>query len=410
MAPFHPTGIIGILVTLLIGFCFGFVLERAGFGNARNLAAQFYLSDMRVLKVMFTGIVTAMLLTFAASAVGLLDFSRVWVPPTYFWPGVIGGFVLGVGFIVGGYCPGTSLVSMATLKIDGLLFATGVFSGLFAFAQSMPWVWRFWNTAGSAGRLTLADWLGVDAGLLVVGVLLMAVGAFWFAEQVERFFRRGDSPAPAPEPRIRRFRRTALVAGVLLALTTAVVGQPSVEREIAWQQDSLQQRLQRREVFVDPAELLDLMHNNQIQRVLLDVRDLSDYNLFHLVDARHVTLEQLQTNWPSTLAHESVVVVMSNDEQRATEAWKRLAVQGVNAYILAGGINRWLDLYREQLANIPGQQVAATGDDQLRYPFDEALGARADYARPPRQEVAKRSFERHVKTLKPVRAEGGGCG
>src|SRR5512134_3426669 len=106
MAPYTFGPSATTVVTLVIGFFFGFVLERAGFGNARNLAAQFYLHDMRVLKVMFTAIVTAMLLIFLASAVGLVDFARVWVPPTYFWPGVLGGFVLGVGFIIGGYCPG----------------------------------------------------------------------------------------------------------------------------------------------------------------------------------------------------------------------------------------------------------------------------------------------------------------
>ncbi|MCH5373790.1 MAG: YeeE/YedE family protein, partial [Planctomycetes bacterium] len=375
------------------------------------LAAQFYLTDMRVLKVMFTAIVTAMLLTFATSSVGLLDFGRIWVPPTYFWPGVIGGLILGVGFIVGGYCPGTSLVSMATLKVDGLLFASGVFGGLFLFAQSMPWCWTFWNTAGSAGRLTLADWLGVDAGLLVIGVLLMAVAAFWFAERVERFMRRVDVDTPTPpNPRIRRFRRVALAAGVVLALATAIVGQPGIERRIAWQQDQLSRRLEQRDAFVDPAELLDLMHNNQIQRVLLDVRDPSDYNLFHLLDARRSTLDELDAGQPSNLSQESVVVVMSNDEQRAIEAWKRLAVQGVNAYVLAGGVNRWLDLYREHLANIPGPQVAATGDDLLRYEFDTALGARTAYARPSADEVSKRSFARNVKLRKPVRAQSGGCG
>ena len=49
----------GLLVGTLVGFAFGFVLERAGFGNAKNLAAQFYLTDTRVLKVMFSAIATA---------------------------------------------------------------------------------------------------------------------------------------------------------------------------------------------------------------------------------------------------------------------------------------------------------------------------------------------------------------
>ena len=107
MAPLDLTAAIGstgsIVVFLAIGFGFGFALERAGFGNCRKLAAQFYLYDMTVLKVMFTAIVVAMLLVFWASALMKLDFDRVYVNPTYLWPGILGGLLLGVGFIIGGY-------------------------------------------------------------------------------------------------------------------------------------------------------------------------------------------------------------------------------------------------------------------------------------------------------------------
>ena len=104
----------------LIGFGFGFVLESSGFGNSKKLAAQFYFRDMTVLKVMFGAIVTAMVLIFSHGRLGLLDFNLVWVNPTYLWSGIVGGLIMGVGFIVGGFCPGTSLVAMATLKIDGV--------------------------------------------------------------------------------------------------------------------------------------------------------------------------------------------------------------------------------------------------------------------------------------------------
>lgn len=107
MAPYDLTAAAGSVGTigiyLAIGFGFGFALERAGFGNSRKLAAQFYLHDMAVLKVMFTAIVVAMLLIFWASSLMLLDTGRLFVNPTYLWPGIVGGLILGVGFIVGGY-------------------------------------------------------------------------------------------------------------------------------------------------------------------------------------------------------------------------------------------------------------------------------------------------------------------
>jgi hypothetical protein len=98
---FVPFGI--YLVYLLIGFAFGYVLEMAGFGTSRKLANQFYFRDMTVLKVMFGAIITAMLLLFSATALGLLDYNLIWVNPTYLWPGIVGGLIMGFGFIIGGF-------------------------------------------------------------------------------------------------------------------------------------------------------------------------------------------------------------------------------------------------------------------------------------------------------------------
>ena len=102
------------VVYLLIGVAFGFVLESAGFGNSLKLAGQFYFKELTVLKVMFGAIVTAMVLLFLSSAIGILDYNLVYVPETYLWPGIVGGVIMGVGFIIGGFCPGTSVVSTQT--------------------------------------------------------------------------------------------------------------------------------------------------------------------------------------------------------------------------------------------------------------------------------------------------------
>lgn len=106
MAPFDLTTLGSAAATavyLAIGFGFGFALEKAGFGNSCKLAAQFYLHDMTVLKVMFTAIVVSMVLLFAASGLALVDFERIYVNETYLWPALIGGLMLGAGFIIGGY-------------------------------------------------------------------------------------------------------------------------------------------------------------------------------------------------------------------------------------------------------------------------------------------------------------------
>ncbi len=148
------------VVFALIGFAFGFTLEMSGFGDSRKLAAQFYFTELTVLKVMFTAIVTAMVLTFGAVGLGILDFSQVWVNPTYIWSGIFGGLIMGVGFIIGGFCPTTSLASASTGKIDGMLFMLGGFFGAAIFAETEPLFTNWYNNAGYFGRLTLDQVFG----------------------------------------------------------------------------------------------------------------------------------------------------------------------------------------------------------------------------------------------------------
>src|SRR5512138_2845475 len=148
----------------VIGFAFGFTLEMSGFGNSRKLAAQFYFTDLTVLKVMFTAIVTAMVLTFGAVGLGILDFSQVWVNPTYLSSGILGGLIMGVGFIIGGFCPTTSLAAASTGKIDGMFFVFGGFVGAFLFAETEQYFTNWYTNSGYYGRITLDQVFGVPTG------------------------------------------------------------------------------------------------------------------------------------------------------------------------------------------------------------------------------------------------------
>jgi hypothetical protein len=188
-APFYKFGMfndeISLVVAVFIGIAFGFVLERAGFGSARKLAAQFYFTDMTVLKVMFTAIVTAMLGVTLLAAAGILDLSLVYLTPTNLLPQVAGGLLLGVGFVIGGYCPGTSCVSAATGRIDGMVYLAGIVAGIFIFGESFPLIEDFYEST-PMGQVTLPQLTSLPYGLIVLAVVVMAIGAFAAAEWGER--------------------------------------------------------------------------------------------------------------------------------------------------------------------------------------------------------------------------------
>ena len=197
MAPFYEFGRFGdtasLLVAVLLGIAFGWFLERGGMGNARKLSGQFYFTDLSVLKLMFSAIVTAMLGLFWLSWAGLLDLSRVYVPETFIAPQLVGGLVFGVGFVVGGLCPGTSCVAAATGRKDGLALIAGMLAGVFVFGEAFPVIGPFADST-PRGSWTLPDALGLSYGTVVGIIVAAALGAFAGAEWLERRAERPVRP------------------------------------------------------------------------------------------------------------------------------------------------------------------------------------------------------------------------
>jgi len=171
-------------IALLVGMGFGFVLERAGFGRADNLAAIFYGRDFRVLRVMFTAIVTGMTGLYFLDLFGALPVYSIGVMDTYVVPQLVGGLLLGAGFIVGGYCPGTSIVATVSGKIDGLLFVAGILTGSFLFTLNGYSLQSFADSH-HMGRVLMGEFFGLPSGVMVFLVALMAIGAFFAVGKVE---------------------------------------------------------------------------------------------------------------------------------------------------------------------------------------------------------------------------------
>lgn len=176
-------------IALAMGFLFGFVLERAGFGDSRNLTNIFYFRDMRVLRVMFSAIVTCMIGLIVLSFLGLFDY-QVLVESsllkTYLWPQIVGGLIFGVGFAVGGYCPGTAAVGVVSGKLDALVFVLGMVVGIWVFAAGFP-VWGDFYLSSPLGRLTLWQVFGLDKLVVAAAVFVMALAAFWLAGLAEKW-------------------------------------------------------------------------------------------------------------------------------------------------------------------------------------------------------------------------------
>jgi len=193
MAPiFEHTSEWNLLAALIIGFGFGWVLERAGFSTSRKLAGVFYGYDFTVIKVFFTAAITAALGLLILNQMGLVYFDEIWMPRTYLAPTIVAGVIMGLGFIMGGFCPGTSVSAAAIGKLDAMLFIGGLAIGMYFYGFTYEFLWEDFRNSNNLGKVKMGELLGVNEGIAVLGFILMAFGTFWLVTTIKKKYKIKD--------------------------------------------------------------------------------------------------------------------------------------------------------------------------------------------------------------------------
>ncbi|UCE03577.1 MAG: YeeE/YedE family protein [Candidatus Latescibacterota bacterium] len=361
MATIFPLQSLGseasLLTAIVLGFLFGFSLERAGFGNARKLAAQFYLRDMTVFKVMFTAILVAMVGVYSFHAIGWVDLEAMWINPTFMWAQAAGGFLLGVGFILSGLCPGTSVVSAASGRIDGFVVIAGIFVGTFAFTlliDFLPGLERLYQ-AGDQGVSILPRLLGVPPAWLALGVVLMAGAAFLGVEGLERRFR-GESEAlgtSATASPAARHVQVALAGGLAIVVLLAGLAPLWLPQTTRADAEAMPPSIE----LIEPLGLAEALIAGHEELVILDTRTKEQYEALHVPRAIHASSDDT-TALATTREFTTIVVCTEDGTVQLPDAWPR----DRRYRFLRGGIRAW---QREVLTpvQIDPAQAATTVDD-----------------------------------------------
>jgi hypothetical protein len=169
---------------VLLGMGFGFALESSGFSSSRKIIGTFFGYDFVVVKVFFTAAIVSSLGLLYLSNLGLLDYSLLYIQPTFMASAIIGGIIMGVGFAMGGFCPGTSVCAAAVGRIDGLVFFGGMFIGVFLFSEAFP-LFENMYYSGAQGGVMINSVLGISPELFTFILVLMAIGMFYGASWVQ---------------------------------------------------------------------------------------------------------------------------------------------------------------------------------------------------------------------------------
>jgi thiosulfate/3-mercaptopyruvate sulfurtransferase len=345
---------LGFMAALALGFCFGLCLEKAGFGSSSRLSGVFYFTDMSVVKVMFSALVTAAIGLVAAERLGVVSLDALYQMPTILGAHAVGGVIFGLGFAMGGWCPGTAAVGLASGRLDALMFLAGIVLGSIGYNEAFPWIAPHAST-GSKGVVFLYQSLDITKDQLVLGLTVSAVAMFWISEIIERgpaiarpgvsrLFLAGFSVALCIFALVALNMPKLDMAKVRQAPTSGVTQIPAQTQPSASPSEGqILAAVQSGRDHMEPEELAKRIMANDSTLTLVDIRSKEEFDTFHLKGASNIPISKL----PEALAPkrgQGVIVLYSNGMTHPAQARDALARLGfANVYILTDGLAGFFD-------------------------------------------------------------------
>ena len=299
MAPLVPTILsneFSLVIAVIAGIGFGFTLEQAGFSSTKKLVGLFYGYDFTVLKVFFTAGVTAMIGVLLLGHWGLLDLSLIYINPTFLWSALVGGAIMGLGFVIGGFCPGTSICAAAIGKLDALAFVFGGVLGVLAFAEGYP-MFEDIFLAENWGAVLINEQLGMTKLVFAVLLSVIAFGAFYATGLIENFVNKAPTE-------VTKSKRNMYIVGIGFAFVVlafiAITPNSDTRLESRINKELANQDIKAFEVPAD--KLAGEIVNNYYKINIIDVRDTEAFKTYHLPFAINIPVEKLKNaEWSKIL-------------------------------------------------------------------------------------------------------------
>lgn len=353
MGPFVPDLIseqLNLVVALFLGMGFGFVLEQAGFSSSRRLAGVFYGYDFTVLRVFFTAAITAMSGVVLLSYLGFLDVDAIFVNPLWLRPAIVGGVIMGLGFILGGYCPGTSVCAASIGKVDALFFVGGGLLGVTLFGEFFPLYHHFFEST-ARGPVKVFSSLGISQGPFAFFVIVMAVGAFYATTRIEK--KVAGDKAPSREFPVSKH----MAAGsVLLILGFLMMFMPDYKTRLIRKVSNPSFQASRVVKTMVPDELAFRIVDQEPHTRILDLRSAASFAALALPGSINLTQADLFGNdlGNSIAQRHSGKVIVAEDETHERQAYLLLQELGYeNLAILEGGFPAFDDAFLHPVSFVP---------------------------------------------------------
>lgn len=364
MGPLVPEVIgneLNFIVALFIGIAFGFILEQAGFSTSKKLVGLFYGYDFTVLRVFFTAGITAMIGVIAFDHWGLIDMSLVYINPTFLWSAIIGGLIMGLGFVLGGFCPGTSICAAAIGKIDAMIFIGCSFLGVMIFAEGYPFFEKLYLSE-SWGNIRVFESLGMSQSLFAFILTIFAVGAFWITTFIEKKVNGNQNI---------QFQHKYLYYGltgfaILIAISSFALPDRKEYLINSASDTTSFSSLHIKQMTSDELAFRIVDEDKSIQ--IFDLRNKKDYDSLNLPKSHNITLENLfekDTHKLLSLKQKKNVFIADEEVDAKKGAILAAKLGYTDIYVLKGG----LKTFRDEILNfmMPENVYTQSEKDTFRF-------------------------------------------
>lgn len=166
-----------LLLGLVTGIAFGYILYRSGVSRCGCIFDALNLLNLKAVKLMLTAVAVGSLIVYPLSSLGLVSIGG---KNLYVLGVLAGGAIFGLGFALAGYCPGTALAALGAGRRDAWPMVLGSLLGAFAYALAYPVLEPVLIRPLNYGRHALPELFGVNPvamgmlfGALLLGVVFM---------------------------------------------------------------------------------------------------------------------------------------------------------------------------------------------------------------------------------------------
>ena len=177
---FPITGTNALVLAVVFGFAFGWLLHRGRVADYNTIIGQFLFRDFTVLKVMLTAIVVGGIGVFVLVQMGYAKFH---IKPADLMTITLGAGLFGIGMVLYGYCPGTAVAAIGAGSVHALIGAFGMIVGGILYALSFDWVSQAILPVWAMGKLQLPHMLGIGAPVFFVLLVFLVIAFFVFLER-----------------------------------------------------------------------------------------------------------------------------------------------------------------------------------------------------------------------------------